>query len=177
MSLTELASLGNFISSIAVVVTLVLVLIQLRQTNNNQKALMQQGRSARTVNAMLASIEPSIAEAMSRAIAGDTTLTATQVFAVNVNAQAMFWNVEDSFLQHRAALLDDLSWETDLETLRLALSTPAFRVAWKLSRRKASRAYRAFVDDLVETIKPAQPFDELTTWKTLMAKELAAAPH
>jgi len=46
MSLSDLASIGSFVSGVAVVVTLALLLIQTRQANRNQKALMQQGRSA-----------------------------------------------------------------------------------------------------------------------------------
>ena len=44
MSLSDLAALGSFISGVAVVVTLVFLLVQMRQTNRNQKSLMQQGR-------------------------------------------------------------------------------------------------------------------------------------
>jgi hypothetical protein len=53
MSLSDLASLGSFVSGVAVVATLVFLGLQMRQTNLNQRALMQQGRSARTADSML----------------------------------------------------------------------------------------------------------------------------
>jgi len=44
------SDLPNFISSVAVVVTLVFLLIQTRQTNRNQKSLMQRGRTSRWIS-------------------------------------------------------------------------------------------------------------------------------
>jgi len=50
MSHSDLAALGSFTSGIAVVATLVF-LLQIRQTVRNQRSLMQQGRTARIVDA------------------------------------------------------------------------------------------------------------------------------
>jgi hypothetical protein len=50
MSLADLASLA---SSLAVVVSLVFLGLQIRQSNRNQRSLMQQGRSARNVAIVL----------------------------------------------------------------------------------------------------------------------------
>ena len=51
MSLADLASLA---SSVAVVVSLLFLGLQIRQSNRNQRSLMQQGRSARNVDSSLA---------------------------------------------------------------------------------------------------------------------------
>jgi hypothetical protein len=149
-----------------------MLLLQLLQTNKNQRALMQQGRSARIIEVMLKGTDPNVSETVSRAILRDTTLNAPQVYALNVYARSLFWGVEDSFLQHRAGLLDEASWATDVATLNVVLTAPAYRVAWKMSRRQASDEYREYVDSLMNDVKVGKPFDELAAWKALMAKEL-----
>jgi len=175
MTLSDLSSIGSFVSGIAVVVTLIFLLLQMRQSNQNQRALMQQGRSARVVSTILVGAEPSMSATMSRAYAADLEMDATQVRSMNAYATAFFWNVEDSFLQHRSGLLDSSAWEVDLATLRVSLSSPALRVGWKMARAQSSGEYRAFVDGLLDEVKPRKSFNELAVWKDLMAKEQAQA--
>ena len=79
MSLSDLAALGSFISGIAVVVTLVLLLVQTRQTLRNQRSLMQQGRTARIIDVIYRQTEPQLMDVMVRGRAGDTTLEPLQI--------------------------------------------------------------------------------------------------
>ena len=177
MSLSDLASIGSFVSGLAVVTTLLFLLLQMRQTNRNQKALMQQGRSARVVDLILRRTEPNVSEAISRAWLADMTLDASQVGAINDWVGALFWSIEDSFMQYQAGLLHATSWEVDLASLRAFLSFPYCRVSWKINRQFSGGEYRDFVDSMMKEIKVAKPFDELATWKTLMAEELAEAAY
>ena len=75
MILTNLAAIGSFISGVAVVVTLIFLLLQMRQANLNQRALMQQGRVARTNETMLRLTEPHMLEIIMRGGAGDLTMS------------------------------------------------------------------------------------------------------
>ena len=70
MSLSDLAALGSFISGIAVIVTLVFLLVQTRQTLKNQRSLMQQGRTARIVDLIFRQTEPQLMDVMLRGRAG-----------------------------------------------------------------------------------------------------------
>ena len=172
MTISDISSLA---SSIAVIATLVFLVIQTRQTNQNQKALMQQGRTARSIDVLLKQAEPDVALAMDRAFRSDTTLVAPQIQAVNRICIAMLWSVEDSFLQHRAGLLDEAGWATELATLRNQMSYPPVRAAWKLWRVNMTGVYRDFVDSLIDEIKPQRAFDEVAAWKTAMSEVLAQA--
>jgi heme exporter protein D len=71
MTLSDLASIGGFISGVAVVITLVFLLIQMRETNLNQRALMQQMRSARSIDTILRHAEPGLNETISLAMQGE----------------------------------------------------------------------------------------------------------
>jgi hypothetical protein len=174
MSLADLSSLGSFISGLAVVITLIFLLLQMRQTDKNQKALLQQGRSARVTELILKRTEPELSKALTRGLQADLTIDESQVESINAFFAALFWSIEDSFLQSRAGLLLSTSWETDDATLRGFFAVPACRVAWIMNRDLMSGAYRNYVDALMRDIKPRAASDTLATWKTLMSQELAA---
>ena len=69
MSLADLASLA---SSVAVVVSLLFLGLQIRQSNRNQRSLMQQGRSARNVELLSRLSDPRVSDVISRAANGET---------------------------------------------------------------------------------------------------------
>ena len=172
MTLSDISSLA---SSVAVFVTLVFLAVQAWQTNRNQRALMQQGRTARWMDIALRQTEPELAAALDQAWRADPALVASQVHAINLLNVAILWGIEDSFLQHRAGLLDDGSWATELATLRQQLAYPPMRVTWKMYRGNMTGRYRSFVDVLLNETKAMRTWDELTEWKALMAEEAALA--
>jgi hypothetical protein len=174
MTLSDLAALGSFVSGVAVIVTLFFLLLQMRQTNKNQKALLQQGRSARVTELILRRTEPELSKALSRGLQADLTIDLSQVETVNAFFAALFWSIEDSFLQYRAGLLIATGWQTDDATLRGFLAVPACRVAWIMNRDLMSGDYRNYVDALLRDIKPRAAADALATWRSLMAQDLAA---
>ncbi len=172
MTLTDISSLAT---SLAVFITLVFLVIQTWQTNRNQRALMQQGRTARWMDIALRQTEPELAAALDQSWRADTGLAASQVHALNLLNVAILWAIEDSFLQHRARLLDDRSWATELATLRQQLSFVPMRVTWKMYRENMTGEYRSMVDGLLDETRPMRAWDELAEWKALMAAETAAA--
>ena len=174
MTLADLSSLGSFISGLAVIITLIFLLLQMRQTDKNQKALLQQGRSARVTELILKRTDPELSKALTRGLHADLTIEGFQVESINAFFAALFWSIEDSFLQYRAGLLLSTSWETDAATLRGFFSVPACRVAWVMNRDLMSGDYRNYVDAPMRDIKPRAASDTLATWKILMSRELAA---
>jgi hypothetical protein len=113
VSVADIASLATVVSSIAVAETLVLLLLQLQHNNRNQRALIQQGRSARQVEMLYAISQPHVQMSFVKGYAGDT-LTAGDHWTFINFVYAMLINLEDSFLQHRAGTIDPSSWESDV---------------------------------------------------------------
>ena len=177
MTFADLSSLGGFISGFAVVITLIFLLLQMRQTDKNQKALLQQGRSARVTELILKRTEPELSRALTRGLQADLSIEGFQVESINAFFAALFWSIEDSFLQYRAGLLLSTSWETDDATLRGFFAVPACRVAWTMNRDLISGDYRNYVDALMRDIKPSAVSDTLAIWRKLMSRELAAVPQ
>jgi hypothetical protein len=169
----SLSDVFSFVSSSAVILTLIFLLLQMRQTNKNQKALMQQGRASRWIDIILNRTEPTVSEAISRAMLCDMTMDGAQVQTAVIHFCALFWSAEDSYLQHKAGLLDEGSWATEIETLRANLSVPTVRVSWKMNRAAFNTEYCAYVDSLLQQTKPIKRIDQLARWKDMMAQELA----
>ncbi|MFI4933265.1 MAG: hypothetical protein ACHP7N_01485 [Caulobacterales bacterium] len=172
MSLSDFASIGSFVSGLAVVITLAFLLAQLRQNSRNQRSLIQQARADRYAALLLKPSEPFLAEATARAFQSDLALTAPQILAFVRMAGATFWHYEDSFLQHRARTIDPASAEADVASLRMFLTVPANRVAWTINRDYFAGAYRDHVDRLLLEVKAAAFPDIVTLWRSSLAAEV-----
>jgi hypothetical protein len=175
MSLADLAAIASIVSGLAIAATLIFLLIQTRQAYHHSKALMQQGRTARTVELLMLISDANRSDIIVRADSGDLTLTASEVYSYLRLCSSFFWNFEDSYLQFRAGTLDSVGWQSDLAALRQFATSPANRAAWSLVRDYSSGPYRALMDGLMRDTKSALPSDLAETWRTRMSQELAEA--
>ncbi len=175
MMLSDLASIGSFVIGVAVVFSFIFLALQMRQSNLNQKALMQQGRSARTLGSISQMVDPYISALIMRAGAMDIDLNSLEANSLIRVVGLWFWNYEDSFLQYRAGTLDRSGWESDLAALRFMLSDPACRVSWRMMRGYIGGAFRDYIDDLLRETKIVPLPDYAETWKTWMVEERIAA--
>lgn len=175
MTLSDLASIGSFVSGAAVAISLVLLIFQMRQNDKSLRASMQQSRTSRYVEQILRPTEPYLCEAVTRASQGDLTMDAFLIQAFIRHAANMFWNTEDVFLQHRAGTIDRLALESDVAVLSKFLQTPAYRVGWRFNREYATTEFQAFIDKLIDDVEPRLFGDQVAAWKELMTTELARA--
>ena len=182
MSLTDLASLGSFVSGIGVLISLLLLLVQLRQLNaqirlaeRNQQAAIQQDRYARVFEVNLAATEPTLAEAVAKGTAGARDMTLAQVSQYRGYVYARFQISENTFLQHKAGLLSDEAFDAFMNGFVAALSWPSTRVLWKWARTFHAAEFVAFVDGLIARApQTPPPADLLLQWTSGLAAEEAA---
>jgi hypothetical protein len=170
MSLSDLASIGSFVSAVAVVITLVFLTLQMRQTNRNQRALMQQGRSTRLAESVLKSAEPELCERYMRGTIADRSMSEAEVWSYLQMVLAQHINWEDSFLQHRAGLLDTVSWTTDQAALRRTCTFPGSRAVWRMVGANFGASYGAYVDQLLRET-PAHSPDIVADWTAALDQE------
>jgi len=169
MSLSDLAALGSFISGIAVVVTLVLLLVQTRQTLRNQRSLMQQGRTARIIDVIYRQTEPQLMDVMVRGRAGDTTLEPLQIETFLAVARASLISMEDTYLQHQLGTIDPAVWKTSTSRLADLLAQPGTRAAWNGYRPAFSRDFVEHCDRLIAGAPLVSPSDRVAKWKADVA--------
>jgi hypothetical protein len=175
MTLSDLAAIGSLVSGAAVLVSLVYLSLQVRQTERNQQAIIRQGRINRAVDLVTTRMQPSVAEAISSGIDGDQNLTAQQLALFVSYADAYFLHAEDTYYQHEAGLLNEAAFTTFVAYQRYAFTQCGLRVQWKRQRVYYAGAYVAFMDRLLaeEAISPAH--DALADWRTDVLAEKAAA--
>jgi len=173
MSLTDLTSLASLVSSVAVLVSLLFIGLQIRQSNRNQRSLMQQGRSARNVELLSRLSDPRLSDVMLRVAHGEP-LTDTDYFVLYGYMASVFWSYEDCFFQFHSGMLDAKSWASDVTTLRRLLGNPAYRAVWRFARGGIGDEYRSFLDGLAAEDKHNAPANLVNTLKQYIAEEREA---
>lgn len=177
MSLSDLASVGSFVSGFAVLVSLIFLYFQLRQLNRqvtqterNQQAQIRQGRADRTVGLLLTRLEPSVALAVRKGISGAEEITALELEQFGVWQRAAFFNWQETFDQRRAGLIDNSEFEDLTQNIRGLLAYPGVRAQWKLQRRNPlSRDFTAWMDSLTAEQLIIAPADRVAEWKAEVA--------
>jgi hypothetical protein len=157
MSLSDLSNVGGFVSGISVLVTLLFLLVQIRQANQNQRAIVQQGRATRIADFLLRVIDPSLLPAWTMGLAGAAEIGPDRHFQFMYMARARFLSLEDSFLQHRNGLMDEGAFVGHVEAFKLVFGARGLKAAWKLTRFTYDRDFADFVDSLDgERLAPMQ---------------------
>src|SRR5215469_10428250 len=160
MSLSDLASLGSFVSGIAVLVSLIYVALQLRQAAKHQRALMHQGYAARVSENLHWLSEPVNAGLRARIIAGETTFTVEELYRLGHFLRVGVLNAQDAYLLHQSGLLDSMAYNTSMLGLRRALlSQPVFRAIWMDMAQTIAPEFLGVVETMLAEVPLAKPVD------------------
>jgi hypothetical protein len=173
MSLVDLASIGSFVSGVAVLVSLVYVSVQVRQAKHHQQAAIRQGRADRIVNMCFAAGDPAVADAVARGYAGADDITETQLTQYHYICRGFFYHCEEEFFQHKEGLANDAYYASFLAGTRQMFCEPGLRVQWKLQRAAFVPEFAAVMDKLLAESQPRTLSDPLTQWKAAIAAEKA----
>jgi hypothetical protein len=179
MSLSDLASLGSFVSGLAVLVSLIFLYFQVRQAEKNQRGMIQTERASRNAANMRVLANPAVSEAYLKVRFRQSDLTAVQLYQFRFVTRASFISWEDYFFQHQQKLLDDDSFESAVAAMRAALSTTGWRAMWKRQRMSHEKHFRDFIDQLIEAVEVSKlPSleEDLAAWHREVAAELATGP-
>lgn len=177
MSLSHLASIGPFVSAIAVLISLIYVSIQVRQAHHNQQASIRQGRSTRIVGLFIEASNPSVADAVAKGIAGAEDISSTQLEQFRYYCMAHISHAEDSFYQYQAGLLNEAAFETFVGALKGWFRSPGIRAVWKGTRNAFAGEFVEFMDKVYAETPIAPPIDTLAQWKADLASEKVLATH
>jgi hypothetical protein len=150
MSLSVLSTLAGAVSALAVLVSLLLLQRQIRQSEKNQRALIQQGRACRSAEIAMRLMDSDFAEAYYCCMNGDPEITETQLVQFIGYCRAVFLGAEDSFLQHRECLLDELAFNSFKRALLGLFVSPGMRASWSVLREWYDPEFAAYVDGIIE---------------------------
>lgn len=177
MTLEFAVNLASLISSIAVLVSVVYLALQVRQGALNQRSTMDRGRSQQVGDWLQYIAEPETAELMLRGHAGDATLTAIEIHRYLWSIYPLILHFEDSYYQHREGMISDAQYASTVGHLRSRCPSPGFRAIWQHIRLRFRADFCAFIDGLMREIPPdaSESADWTTQWRADAAAELAQA--
>jgi hypothetical protein len=172
MSLSDLASLGSFVSGFAVLISLIYLSLQVRQTKRNQQIAIRHSRASRIVDLQLALADSGVAAAWLHGSGSPQGLTQTELSQFINLCRALFFHFEDSFYQREEGLLNDAAFETVVAGARLSARSPGWRAAWKITRPNFGGRFLEFMDGVVAKSALEPPVDlSLDAWKASFASE------
>ncbi len=172
MSLSDLAAVGSFVSGIAVLVSLIYLSLQVRQTKRNQQIAIRHSRASRIVELQLALADAGVAGAWLRGSANPREITAVELSQFINLCRALFFHFEDSFYQREEGLLNDDAFATVVAGVRLSARSPGWRAAWRIARVNFAGRFLSFMDEIVAQSAAQPPIDlSLETWQAAFASE------
>jgi len=168
MSLADLASLGSFVSGVAVLISLVYLSLQIRQNTKHSRALVQQGRAARIADTALRLAELPDESGFDKCFMGQSDVTPAELRRFLNVARAIFISAEDSYFQHRHGLLDDVSFASFEASLKNGMGSSGLGAAWKLTNGMYEPEFRAYVERTMGDLNLAAPQDRITQWRSIV---------
>ena len=128
MDLTQLANLGEFIGGVAVLVTLVYLAAQVRQSRSEIQRNTETARAAayhQAIGQIAASwMEPDFAALSDKFKSDPESLTSDERTRLEVLWSATLFGHEVTFELFRKGLIDPILWENMLENNRALISQP-----------------------------------------------------
>src|SRR5215475_3016805 len=172
MSLSDLASLGSFVSGFAVLISLIYLALQVKQTRRNQQIAIRHSRVSCIVELHLALADPGVVDAWLHGARSPQDITQTELGQFTNLCRALFFHFEDSFYQREEGLLNDDAFETVVAGVRLSARSPGFRAAWKIARPNFGGRFLDFMDGVVAGSAIEPPVDlSLQAWKVAFGSE------
>jgi hypothetical protein len=170
MTLSDLASIGSLVSGLAVLVSLVYLSLQVRQTDKNQRALMNQGVVTRNTDIVMFQSQPHVIALTSRVTAGETDFTAAELNLLQLRVRTTMLTGQDTYVQHQAGLVDEITLDNSNAVIRYVMSQPVYRTLWNLGRGAYAPDWVKIVDGLIEGVPLAKVQDSVAAFRAELAR-------
>lgn len=163
MKLEKLSATAELVSSIAIVVTLVYLTVEVRQ---NTEALNAQSRQSVLTSAQTELFVSLEHPELVMALAKPEPLTTEENIEVDAFLTAALRAREFSWLQFRSRLIDEAQWNTELAVIRSIMSSPHARLWWnRLGRTYVSAEFSEFLDGVIGDQPAANnDWETITVW-------------
>jgi len=147
VTLQELGSLGEFLGSVGVIVSLIYLAVQIRQNTRSVRAATQQ--SFVDVNASFAGLllnNDHMAHVYRVGIADQDELTEDQRVQFDMLMVTYFRNMQNLFQQRERGMLEEDVWEGSRRHMLWYIRQPGVFTWWQARRPMFSDRFRAFLE-------------------------------
>jgi len=174
MTFSDVAAIGSLVGGVAVLISLIYLAQQIRQSAINQRAAVHQGRSSTIGDLLIRLADPSLARTFLRGASGDQEISAEEFYQyLNVfGATLMGW--EDHFAQHKSGMLSDDRFFGTCAAVATVLQLPGNYAAWKVYAAPLFAAdFREFVESRIVAGRALTQRDVLADWKAELVAHAA----
>ena len=152
MTLSELASIGEFLGGMAVIASLAYLAIQIRQNTKTVRGTTLQQNTDFWGDLFLQLADPRLTQVFVVGMQGRSDITPSIYLQFHFIARAMFPGMENHYFQFRNGILDSESYLGYQKFIRFQLLTyRGFRIHWEQNRFAYSPAFVSHIDALIET--------------------------
>ena len=175
MTLEQVFFVTQSIAAAAVVASILYLAREVRQSERVQRATMQQGRADRASQASLTIASADLARIWQKALSPKPDLTQEEFAQWALMCRASFLSGEDSYLQHKAGLLDEVAWSSYVAGVHFYMASPGMRAMWKVSSKQFGVDFRNFVNDILAKAPVSCPADSYVAWQEELRSEARQA--
>ena len=148
MTLNELGSLGEFISGLAVVVTLIYLALQIRHNTRAVRSSMHQDMIESTLRiAESVSDTDDLGRIVLHADDDYDELTEVERIRFDAYAERVFNNFESVFYSYRNSMIEEDLWESWESSYLTDISRTSMRRYWQEERPQHLRDFMDFVEE------------------------------
>ncbi len=147
MTLQELGSLGEFVSGLAVVVTLFYLALQIRHNTRAVRSSMHQDMMESTLRiAESLSDNPEVGRIVLKADQDYDSLTESERIRFEAYAERVFGNFESAFYSYRNSLIEEDLWESWESSYLADIARQSMRRYWQDKHPLHLRDFMDFID-------------------------------
>jgi len=159
MTIIELGALGEFVGSMAVLVTLVYLAVQVHQTKRAvQSASLQTGIATMTQNSQTVFADRKLSEVVVKGFFDDD-LDSTDWFRFGLCMTSMFHVFQQYFLDSEKGLGDLRTWAGEERAMRDLLSQPGVARWWReMPGLPFSDEFTSHVDAIISSANETEQF-------------------
>jgi hypothetical protein len=152
VTLNELGSLGEFISGLGVLITLVYLALQIRHNTRAVRSSMHQDMVESTLRiAESLSDNESVSRIVLKADEDYDNLTREEFLRFEAYAERVLGNFESVFYSYRNSMIEEDLWESWESSCLADISRGAMRRYWQEERPLHLRDFMDFIDNFYRT--------------------------
>jgi len=170
MTSLNIVGVTTCLSNLAVLVSVIFLVRQLRQGTRHQQATMRHGRVQQLQMIYLQASQSDFVDILTRGLSGDATMEPRDCNRFVWFATTTFNMFEDMFDQHRDGIVSRDTFTSAIASMRSQLAMPGPRAAWKVIRGRYAQRYVDYVDGMMATTPVDGAPDVGMCWQTLVAR-------
>jgi len=167
MNWEAIAAIGQMLGSLAVLITLVYLALQVRQNTLAHRATAHMGRYAFAREQTARMIDPAIAALALKGFSDNDTFTEIEAWQCHSLLQSFMLGSEEMFWLHNQGSLDEDAFNVQMTVLLQILGTVSGRASWEIGNW--TPAFQGFVEQKLGTLPRAAATPFLEVWKSARA--------